>query len=355
MKIACTVTNDLSQDQRLLRICTTLAHAGHEVTLIGRELPNSLPLRPRPYRQHRIRCRYHEGKRFYAEYNWRLTAFLNSENFDVVNCNDLDTILAAWCTPNVKRVFDAHEWFSEVPEVVDRPPIRALWRALGRRLVPRMDARYTVGRAIGDAMEEDYGTSFEVVSNFPYRRPAVDAGRREPGVLLYQGVLNPGRGLDWIIQDLPQAPPHYRLWIAGAGPERPRLEALTDRLNLRDRVTFLGFVPPDDLPALTRRAWLGLNVLDAGSRNHTLSLMNKSLDYIQDELPSVQMDFPEYRRINDRFGCYLLLDRFTPGTLQRLHYSLTNYDALVEGCRRAKTELCWERESLRLLEIYDSL
>ena len=43
-------------------------------------------------------------------------------------------------------------------------------------------------------------------------------------------------------------------WIAGDGHLRPRLEALTDRLRLRDRVRFLGTVPRDRLGALLATA-----------------------------------------------------------------------------------------------------
>jgi glycosyltransferase involved in cell wall biosynthesis len=43
-------------------------------------------------------------------------------------------------------------------------------------------------------------------------------------------------------------------WIAGDGHLRAQLEALTDRLRLRDRVRFLGGVPRDHLAALLRAA-----------------------------------------------------------------------------------------------------
>ncbi|MCC6724648.1 MAG: glycosyltransferase, partial [Saprospiraceae bacterium] len=47
-RIICTVSNDLSYDQRMIRICSTLANAGYEVTLLGRKLPDSIPLEPKP-------------------------------------------------------------------------------------------------------------------------------------------------------------------------------------------------------------------------------------------------------------------------------------------------------------------
>jgi hypothetical protein len=53
-----TVTTDLNFDQRMIRICTSLKNAGYEVELVGRELPESLPLGLQKYTQHRLRCRF---------------------------------------------------------------------------------------------------------------------------------------------------------------------------------------------------------------------------------------------------------------------------------------------------------
>ena len=75
-KIVFTVTNDLSTDQRMIRICSTLADAGYEVTLVGRKLNNSEALQSFTFAQQRINCMFTKGKFFYLEYNIRLFIFL---------------------------------------------------------------------------------------------------------------------------------------------------------------------------------------------------------------------------------------------------------------------------------------
>ena len=350
MKIVCTVTNDLSHDQRMHRICTTLAAAGHSVTLVGRWLPDSPPLPDRPYRQHRIRCRYRRGKRFYLEYNWRLWRTLRGWDFDYLNSVDLDTLPAGYLLDRPHWVYDAHEWFSETPEVVGRPLVRRAWQLLGRWLVPKTTARYTVAEILSEKLSDEYGCSFGVVRSLPVRRPVPDRPPPAEKILLYQGMLNPGRGLDVAVAALAGLP-DCRLWLVGSGPEEAGLRELADRLGVGDRVTFHGFQPPDRLPAYTRAAWLGLNLLDAVSPSYYYSLANKSLDYVQDGLPSVQMDFPEYRAINDRHDCYLILHKLAPAPLARLIESVdeTRYGELRRNCARAAEVLCWEREGERLL------
>ncbi len=359
MKIICTVTNDLSHDQRMDRICTTLQGAGHEVTLIGRLLPASPPLSPRPYRQHRIRCRYHAGKRFYAEFNLRLWRELRAWQYDVVCSVDLDTLLAGYLLTRgaARLVFDAHEWFSETPEVVIRPAIRRAWRTLGRALVPRTDARYTVAQVISQRMSEDYRAPFRVIRNVPHRS-LLSKKEISGGVILYQGMLNPGRGLETAITALTLLP-RAKLWIIGDGPERAELELLARTLCVHDRVWFGGFVPPADLPELTQRVWLGINLLAGESPSYYYSLANKALDYVQAGLPSVQMDYPEYRAIHREHHCFALLSELTAPALaaviQQLMDHPERYERLRRACHAAAEVLCWEAEAPKLLEIYREL
>jgi hypothetical protein len=88
-KIFFTVTNDLTYDQRMHRICTSLAENGYAVTLVGRKLSSSLPLTEKKFRQKRIRCWYKKGKLFYLEYNLRLFTYLLFFKMDAICAIDL--------------------------------------------------------------------------------------------------------------------------------------------------------------------------------------------------------------------------------------------------------------------------
>lgn len=395
MRIVCTVTNDLVQDQRMDRICRSLAGAGHEVTLVGRLLPKSKPLTDRPYATHRIACRYHVGKAFYLEYNFRLWRTLRRWDFDAVCAVDLDTLVAGWLLKKrgVRLVYDAHEWFSETPEVIGRPVTRWVWRTVGRWLVPLTDARYTVAEVLGQKLSEEYGVAFGVVRNLPVGESLRDragdwntkshgGSTKSPGVavvggtegegaafvqnqtkqrlktLLYQGMLNPGRGLQEAIRALALLP-DCQLLIVGSGPLEGALRRCEGEVGVRGRVVWAGFRPPAELPRITRNAWLGLNLLDDLSPSYYYSLANKALDYVQAGLPSVQMDFPEYRAINEKYGCYQLVNELTPESIatavQRLLDGPARYAELRAGCARAAAQLRWEREERVLLRIWEQL
>ncbi len=140
-KIYLTVTNDLTYDQRMIRIATTLVNSGYTVCLVGRLRSNSQSLKEQPFAQKRLRCWFDKGKFFYLEYNWRLFFYLLWRRLDAIGSIDLDTLLAGYLLSKLKRkpcIYDAHEYFTEVPEVVERPAIQRVWERLAQGIIPRL-------------------------------------------------------------------------------------------------------------------------------------------------------------------------------------------------------------------------
>ena len=150
-KVIISVINDLSGDQRIHRIASTLAEAGYEVLVVGRKLPNSIPLSDRTYQTHRMRLFFIRGKWFYLEFNFRLFWFLLFRKADILNANDLDTLLANFLISRIKGtrlIYDSHEYFTEVPELIERPFTRNIWLRLEQWIFPRLNQIYTVNHSL---------------------------------------------------------------------------------------------------------------------------------------------------------------------------------------------------------------
>src|SRR5215216_6177139 len=147
------VTNDLNYDQRMIRICSSLAGAGYLVTLIGRRWSKTAPLIPRSVTQKRLFCFFKTGKISYLEYNLRLFFYLLFIKTDAVCAIDLDTILPFYIISKLKRiprVYDAHELFCEMKEVVTRLLVYKIWKRVEKLTVPNFTHGYTVNQAIAD-------------------------------------------------------------------------------------------------------------------------------------------------------------------------------------------------------------
>ncbi|GAB4242040.1 MAG: glycosyltransferase [Saprospiraceae bacterium] len=363
-KIVFTVTNDLTYDQRMHRICTSLATEGYDVLLVGRQLPESVPLEDRSYKQVRLRPFFRKGKVFYLEYNIRLLLYLLRIKWDGVCAIDLDTLAPCFLASKIRKrpcVYDAHEYFSEVPEVQDRPLTKTVWELLARTLIPKVRFAYTVGPMLARILSDRYKTEFQVIRNVPYavaefREPA--SLPSEPFTILYQGVLNEGRGLEVAIESVAKLS-GVKLVIYGEGDLSEELRALAGRLKLGDKVVFKGKLPPEKLRSETPKAHVGLNLLEAKSLNYYYSLANKAFDYIQAGVPSICMDFPEYRELNEKYGVFHLLPELSveqlTASILELKENREYLGKLRMNCRKAAKDLTWEKEEKKLLTFWQAV
>lgn len=341
----------------MIRICTSLTEAGYEVLLVGRKRQSSIPLPHQVFEQQRIRCWFNKGKLFYLEFNMRLLFFLLVKRADAYSAVDLDTIVACTLAAKIrskKLVFDAHEYFEEVPEVTHRPFIKRVWQAVGKVFVPQADLAYTVNRALADIFSQKYHKAFEVIRNVPYPYPLVKqpVGQSKP-VLLYQGVLNKGRGLEQLLEAMTQL--DIECWIAGEGDLSGQLRTLARELGLKDKVKFLGYVEPDELKHLTSKATIGYNVMENLGLSYYYSLANKFFDYIQAEVPQLCAPFPEYEHINQKFEVALLTPCQAPEIVQSVQRLLSDkdlYHKLRQSCVKAKQTFNWETEDEKLKSMY---
>jgi len=361
-----TVTTDLNYDQRMQRICGSLAAQGYAVLLVGREWPGSQPLTEQPYQQHRLRCWFTKGKLFYLEFTLRLFGYLLTQRARAWCAIDLDTALPVWLRAKLAGqpfVYDAHELFTEVPEVVVRPAIRRVWLRIEAFIVPRAACAYTVGPALARVFEQRYGRPFAVVRNISRLEdaelPPAPAAAPPGGYILYQGALNAGRGLEALLDAMPTVA--GRLVICGEGDLSAALRQRAEGLGLlrTGKVEFRGFVLPAELREVTRHAAVGVMLLENQGLSYYYSLANKFFDYLHAGIPQLIVDFPEYRVLNDQYEVaevVVLTPEAIAAALNRLlRDEPARYHALAHNCRRARRELNWQHEEQRLLDLYAGL
>lgn len=359
-RILFTVTNDLNYDQRMRRICSSLQQAGYSVTLIGRKQPDSPPLTQAPFRQVRLHVFFQKGFLFYAEYNLRLFFYLLFQRCEAVCAIDLDTLLPCLLVSRLKgcrRIYDAHELFCEMKEVVTRPGIHRFWKWVERLGVPRFAHAYTVNEPIAEEFRKMYGIRMEVIRNMPLRQDIPSEGSVRERVILYQGAVNEGRSFETLIPAMKEVPALLR--ICGDGNFMKQAQALVRLHGVEDRVEFLGRVEPAELVHLTLRARIGITLFEKEALSNYYSLANRYFDYIQAGTPQVCVDYPVYRELNNRFETGVLVSDLTPGALsfqlrQLLDDSAT-WNRLHLQCLEARKEFCWQEEEKKLIQFYDTL
>lgn len=357
--IVLTVTTDPNYDQRMIRICTSLHNAGYDVTLIGRERPNSKPLIERSFRQIRIKQRIDSGKLFYAIYNAKLFFRMLFMQMDAVCAIDLDTILPVFYISRLrrkKRVYDAHELFCEMEEVVTRSATQKMWYWIERHTVPRFPSGYTVNKSYVDEYRRMYGVDYAIVRNATVLKPLTIPEKKEK-YILYQGAVNKGRCFEQLIPAMQMV--DAQLIICGEGNFYQQAQEMVQQLGLQDKVIFKGYVPPQDLPEYTLHAYVGITLFVATSLSNELSLANRFFDYMHHGVPQLAARYPEYENINSEFEIASLLDDVTPESIAAaLNKLLTDdayYNRLQQNCLKARVVYCWQEEEKRLLAVYEKL
>lgn len=359
MRIIISVTNDIATDNRILKVAKSLHKSGFDITITGRKLKDS-PEINLPYGIKRFKLLFNKGALFYAEYNLRLFIYLIFHKSDIFLSNDLDTLLANFLAAKLKKkklIYDSHELFTEVPELVGRPKIQKIWKKIEKFALPRVDAAYTVCKSIADYYKNLYGIEMEVVRNIPICQEN-DCKDTKAGNIIYQGALNKGRGLENIIKAM-QFIDNHLLVIAGTGDIENDLIQLVNELNLKRKVIFLGRVLPKELPKYTQTAVLGLSIEENMGLNYYYALPNKIFDYINNCVPVLCSPFPEMSNIIKKYNIgWLLKSREPKEIAKQINEILSNkddYNVKLNNTRIARKELCWQNEEKNLLKIFEKI
>jgi len=354
------VTNSLHQDQRLHKICESLASNAYQVTLVG--VKKQAPIfSSENFNCYSLPTWFKKGPLFYLEINLKFFFFLLFKNFDAVVANDLDTVLAGSAIRILRRkklFIDLHEYFTEVPELEHKSAKKFIWNVVGNLCVGRNSINYTVNDSLANLFSQKYGVQFASIYNYPKATSETVAIRADSIMeLVYIGMINKGRGLKESIIAI-RTLPFVKLTIYGDGDEYEEVQTMVHDLGLANRVTIKGFISYTSIKNTLSKFDLGLNLLDRSSANYYYSSSNKYFDYIMAGIPCLSMAFPEYLNFNQQHETSILIDQCTPGeiakAIQRLNKDKELHAFLRANCARAREKWTWNSQEPKLLEIYNA-
>lgn len=366
-RIIVSVINDLATDNRVRRVCDFLHRHGFEVILVGRKLPNSLPINDRPYKTKRFWLPFTKGALFYATYNIRLLIYLLFKRSDLLLANDLDTLLAnTWALkfkPNCKLIYDSHEYFTGVPELVNRPKVQKIWTRIEQKCMPKIHRMYTVNESIAQLYKEQYKIHVDVVRNIseipanfkPKNRQELGLPADKRIVILQGAGINIQRGAEEMIEAIQHVRNAVLLFVGG-GDVMDQLKEIVKKNKWEHTVIFIGKVPYHELLSYTSNADIGVSMDKDTNINYRFSLPNKLFDYLHCHIPVIVSDLPEIKKIVEKYDVGVVCKSHDPSeisnTLNTLFSDTQRYQHIRENTKRASAELTWEAECKVLEKIY---
>jgi len=351
MRVAVLVSNDLTYDQRVSKICDSLQHKKWEVQLVGVLKTESTSIQ-RTYSTNRLRVFFSKGPLFYFMLNVRMFFYLLFHKTEIIWANDLDVLWSAVLIKKLrgaKIIYDSHEYFTEAEGLTGRERIKALWTRIEERCIPHVDLFITVNESIAEIYREKYNREVLVQRNMPIL--VEDESEREElfevkTVVLQGAYIDPDRGGMELVEAF-QYLEGIQLLIVGAGRDLENIKRRIVELQLEEKVKVLPRMSYLELKQLTQRVHLGVSLDKPLHLNYTLSLPNKLFDYIHAGVPVLVSNLVEPARIVNEYQVGEVVEEVTPKVIAEGIQKVLNspsYNEYKTATKKAKSALHWQAD-----------
>ena len=370
-RVIISVINDLATDQRVKRTALTFAEMGYNVILVGRRLPESLPVYNHPQiKPVRFKFWKNRGAVFYALYTIRLFWYLLFKRADILYANDLDTLLPNFAIAKLKNIpliYDSHEYFTGVPELKNNRFAKSVWLTVERFIFPKLHHIITVNESISELYFRLYNQKPVVVRNVPITKVTLGVDKEsvknkyalplDENVFILQGSgINIQRGAEEAIEAMQWV--EAKLLIVGGGDVFAMLPELAQRFKVQHKIIMHPKVKQEELRKITSVCFAGLTLDKSTNINYRLSLPNKLFDYIHAGIPVIASRLPEVEAIVMDYEVGIVLSDFRAETvaagMNRMLGNKEDYNLFSKNCKRAAEELCWEKEKEKLISVISS-
>lgn len=381
------VWNDFCNDARVLKEAQTLGAAGYSVVVHAIHVPGKTArdevlqggikvkrVSLMPFASNRAQPGLAQKKRPLAlqvlSRLWAHLTMLRNLIYArpvVIHAHDVNMLPTAWLSSKImgaKLVYDAHEISSSREGYVGLSKFVTLVESF---LMPQASGAITTTDARAKFFARAYGVERPVVLQNRPRRQQVLASRRirdELGlvqpwpIIVYQGGVQQGRGLERLARVALDVPDAYFIFIGG-GRLEASLRSIVAELRLDERVHFIPTVALAELPSYTASADIGVQPIENTCLNHYTTDSNKLFEYVQAGLPIVASDLPEIRRVVRKHDLGLLVP---PGNSAALSAALRELLAdkgkrehYATQARKASAALSWESQEHELVALYEKV
>lgn len=267
---------------------------------------------------------------------------------------------------NAKLLYDSRELYFAL--LGDKRKFRQkILSSLEKKYIQKVDKIIVSGELDAKYLRYKYllRQPIEILMNLPPYRKAegsnllretysIDNNKR---IIIYQGVILPGRGLIKSIGAL-----HYLndivLCILGDGAYKDEVRKTAETLGVSDKVIFCGAKPYNQLHSWTCSADLGLVLIEPVSFSYKLALPNKLFEYFMAGVPPIVSRLPAMEEIINKTEAGILIE---PEAEPRLiafaiEYALKRkrYKALINRSLKAAKEYNYEKQTEKIINLLET-
>ena len=389
IKIAVLLNGGIAGDSRVIKTIKTFSNTGSNLVDLYYINPTNKDsqlfnkkVRLFPYNYiETFKQKFIKHTFFYNEYMFFVREVLNNrERYDYIYANDLPCLRPAIKLKKKigsKVIYDSHEIYIETinqffPKTKGVKKIvfyfliwfmRFVGLMMEKKLLKKVDSFVTVGESLKNYFNKKYNVkNINVVLNVPFKSNNIlpvnlhEKLGLDPTdfLVIYQGMLNLGRGLYFMIETLKYTNPNVKLIVLGYGTLKKSLAEFTKINNLNDRVLFHDKVDADILLNYTAGANCGICLLEPLNLSCENAAPNKLFEYINAGIPVIASNTPECKRLLSVYSVGVLVNN-NPIEIADAINNLSKNDLTIykENCALAAKKYNWENQELVLLNLID--
>lgn len=280
-----------------------------------------------------------------------------SKEFDLILVEDLNLLPFAFKikSSSCQVVFDAREYYPKEFEgsFFFRNFISPYTTHLCKLYLPRLSAFYTVSMGLSDLYFKDFGIRPEVIRSTPDFQDTVYKPINDfPIKMVHHGVANRDRVLENMIDVIKKLDGKYILDFYLTG-DKNYIDELKRIANDNKNISFFNPVPFKQINTMLTNYDVGFYFLVPTGFNTTFNLPNKFFEFIQARIGMVIGPSPEMANLANSYGVALISEEFTIESMVSVLKSATvnDFNKLRFNSQSAAKELCWEAESLKLINL----
>ncbi|HEX2983612.1 MAG TPA: glycosyltransferase [Ignavibacteriales bacterium] len=357
-------------DSRLLSLHKSLKESGYSVRIISFELddPDFINKDDGEVKIYKLLKR---SSPLYFYPAFYFLAFINlfRAKYDFVFAEEVYSLPIAGLIAKIKRAklfYNSRELYGYIGALRNSKFKQRFWAYIERFFIKFADVVLTTGDMDSEFIRKEYNLKQDVaaIRNIPQYKTVsspVDLHKKlgipESGIIiLYQGIIVEGRGIDYIIEAIKNLPRIYFV-VVGDGPQRSRYEQAALDKNVGERVKFAGRVSHSELLNYTAGADIGASLIENISISYYYALPNKLFEYIMAGLPVISSDLPQMKKIVEEYDTGYVLQMKSPDelkvVLEKLINSPEELTALKKNSLEAAKILNWENEYKKLSNLLE--
>ncbi len=264
-------------------------------------------------------CRNNRMVFQWIDFTKKVKSFSKKYSAKTILASDLYALPSATFFKGVanRLLYDSREIYSALGSLYKSPIKQFIISRIEKRYIKKVDEIIVSGEIDADYLKSyfKHDLPYHVLMNLPQFKEPIKSNflrdkykiPEDKKIVLYQGALINGRGIELIIEAV-KLIDNAVLCIIGDGPWKDKLTEMISQENLYGKVYMCGVYSYDDLHEITCSGDIGTAFFEPVSFSYELALPNKLFEYMLAGKAVIASDLPAIRRVYEEFEFGKLLN-----------------------------------------------